>query len=67
MFYVLPCVILFLCFSVIFALRKPRSGKRESKSQCFSYVCSICACLDLSVSSFFWCPGSSAVCDCVTP
>ena len=29
MFYVLPCVILFLCFSVLLALRLPRLGKRE--------------------------------------
>ena len=29
LFYVLPCVILFLCFSVLLALRLPRSGKRE--------------------------------------
>ena len=29
LFYVLPCVILFLCFSVLFALRLPRLGKRE--------------------------------------
>ena len=28
--YVLPCVILFLCFSVLLALRLPRLGKRES-------------------------------------
>ena len=28
-FYVLPCVILFLCFSVHLALRLPRLGKRE--------------------------------------
>ena len=27
--YVFPCVILFLCFSVLLALRLPRSGKRE--------------------------------------
>ena len=40
LFYVLPCVIVFLCFSVLLALRLPRLGK------CFSYVCSICACLD---------------------
>ena len=50
--YVLPCVILSLCFSVLLVLRLPRLGKRE----CFSYVCSICAWLDLSVSSSFWCP-----------
>ena len=29
LFYVLPCVILFLCFSVLLALRLPRLGKRE--------------------------------------
>ena len=63
LFYVLPCVILFLCFSVLLALRLPRLGKKE----CFSYVCSICACLDLSVSSSSWCLGRAAVCDCGTP
>ena len=30
LFYVLLCVILFLCFSVLLALRLPRLGKRES-------------------------------------
>ena len=29
LFYVLPCVILFLCVSVLLALRLPRLGKRE--------------------------------------
>ena len=29
MFYVLPCVILFLCFSIFLALRLPRLRKRE--------------------------------------
>ena len=29
LFYVLPCVILFLCYSVLLALRNPRLGKRE--------------------------------------
>ena len=29
LFYVLPCVILFLCFSILLALRLPRSGRRE--------------------------------------
>ena len=33
----------------------------------FSYVCSICACLVLSVSSSSWCLGRGAVCDCGTP
>ena len=30
-------------------------------------VCSICACLDLSVSSSSWGLGRAAVCDCGTP
>ena len=29
LFYVFPCVILFLCFSVLLALRLPLLGKRE--------------------------------------
>ena len=29
LFYVFPCVILLLCFSVLLALRLPRLGKRE--------------------------------------
>ena len=29
LFYALPCVILFLCFSSLLALRLPRLGKRE--------------------------------------
>ena len=29
LFYVLPCVILFLCFSVLLTLRLPHLGKRE--------------------------------------
>ena len=29
LFYILPCVILFLCFSFLLALRLPRLGKRE--------------------------------------
>ena len=60
--YVFPCVILFLCFSVLLVLRLPRLGKRE----CFSYVCSISACLDLSVSSSSWGLGRAAFCDCGT-
>ena len=33
----------------------------------FSYVCSVCACLDLSVSSSSWGLGRTAACDCGTP
>ena len=41
LFYVLPCVILFLCFSVLLALRLPRLGKRE-----LILVLFFCTCLD---------------------
>ena len=44
LFYVLPCVILFLCFSVLLAVRLPRLWKREL-ILVLSYVCSLCACL----------------------
>ena len=64
LFLVLPCVILFLYFSVLLALRLPRLWKTELIL--VLYVRSICACLILSVSSSSWCLRSSAVCDCGT-
>ena len=57
LFYVLPCFILFLWFSVLLALRLPRLGKRELILVLFVHLCSICACLVLSVSSSSWCLG----------
>ena len=39
-------------------------GKERANLSVFSYVCSICACLVLSVSSSSWCLGRAAVCDC---
>ena len=48
LFYVLPCVILFLCFSILLALRLPFLGKRELilvlfvrlfDSRLFGFVC----------------------------
>ena len=62
----ISCVILFLYFSVLLALRLPRLGKRELILVLF-YVCLICAGFDLSVSSSSWCLGTAAVCDCGTP
>ena len=41
--YVLPCAILFLCFSVLLALRLPRLGKR--KLILVLFVCLIDLCL----------------------
>ena len=53
LWYVLPCVIFFLYFSALLVLRLPRLGKRELILVLF-VVCSICACLNLSVSSSSW-------------
>ena len=39
----------------------------ERANRLFSYVCSICACLVLSVFSSSWCLGWAAACDCGTP
>ena len=60
LFYVLSCVILFLCFSVLLAMRLSRLGKRELILVLF-VSCSICACLVLSVSSSSCCLGRAAV------
>ena len=67
LFYVLPCVILFLCFfSVLLALRLPCLGKIELILVLF--VCLFDLCLsDLSVSFSSWCLGRAAVCGCGTP
>ena len=51
--YVLPCVILFLCFSVLLVLRLPRLGKRELILVLFVRLFD----LDLPVSSSSWCLG----------
>ena len=51
--YVFPCVILFLCFSVLLVLQLPRLGKRELILVLFVRLF-VCACLDLSVSSSSW-------------
>ena len=42
LFYVLPCVILFLCFSVLLALRLPRLGKRELILVLFDCLFDLC-------------------------
>ena len=40
--YFLPCAILFLCFSVLFALRLPRLGKRELILALFVRLIDLC-------------------------
>ena len=64
LFYLLPCVILFFCFSALLALRLPRLGKREIILVLFVRLFD---CLVMSVFSSSWCLGRAAVCDCGTP
>ena len=42
LFYVLPCVILFLCFSVLLVLQLPHSGKRELILMLFVRLFDLC-------------------------
>ena len=63
--YVFPCVILFLCFSVLLVLRLPRLGKREIILVLFVRLFGLC--LFMSVSSSSWGLGRAAVCNCGTP
>ena len=42
LFYVLPCVIVFLCFSVLLALRLPRVRKRELIVVLFERLYDLC-------------------------
>ena len=64
--YVFPCVILFLCFSVLLVLRLPRLGKRELILVLF--ICLFGLCLFRFVG-FLFLLGSEkgCVCDCGTP
>ena len=60
--YVFPCVILFLCFSVLLVLRLPRLGKRELFVRLFGL------CLFRFVGFLFLLGfGRATVCDCGTP
>ena len=80
--YVFPCVVLFLCFSVLLVLQLPRfgsggwgggGGERGGEGVggglvlvLFVRLFGLC-CLGLSVSSSSWGLGGAAVCDCGTP
>ena len=56
-----------LVFFSPFSIAITSLGEQRANLSAFSYVCSIYACLDLSVSSSSWCLGRAAVCDCGTP
>ena len=64
--YVFPCVILFLCFSVLLVLRLPRLGKRELFLMLFVRLFSLCLFRFVGSSSSGGL-GRAAVCDCGTP
>ena len=64
--YVFPCVILFLCFSVLLVLRLPCLGKRELILVLFVRLFGLCL-FRFSVSSSSWGLRRAAVCDCGTP
>ena len=64
LFYVLPCVILFLCFSVLLALRLPRLGKRELILVLFVRLFDLCL---FGFVVFLFILVSGKVCDCDTP
>ena len=64
LFYVLPCVILLFCFSVLLALRLSRLVKRELILGLFVRLFDLC--LFGFVGSLFLL-GRAVVCDCGTP
>ena len=64
--YVFPCVILFLCFSVLLVLRLPRLGKRKLILVLFVRLFGLCL-FRFVVSSSSWGLGRAAVCDYGTP
>ena len=64
MLYVFPCVILFLCFSVLLVLQLPCLGKRELILVLFVRLFGLCLFRFVGSS---WGLGRAAVCDCGTP
>ena len=53
-----------LVFFSPFSIAIASLGEERANLSAFSYVCSVCACLDLSVSSSSWGLGRAVVCDC---
>ena len=62
LFYVFFFFLFYSCVFSPFSIAITLLGE-----ECFLYVCSICACLVLSVSPSSWCQGRATVCDCGTP
>ena len=61
LFYVLPCVVLCLCFSVLLVLRLPRLRKRELILMLFVRLFDLCL---FGFVGFSWCLERAAVCEC---
>ena len=66
LFYALPCVILFLCFTILLTLRLPRLGKRELAVVLFVRLFDL-RLFGLSIASSSWCLGRATVCDSALP
>ena len=56
-----------LVFFNPFSIAITSLGEARANLSAFRTFCSVCACLDLSVSSSSWGLGRAAVCDCGTP
>ena len=57
-----------LVFFSPFSIAITSLGEQRANLSAFrTFKCSVCACLDLSVSSSSWGLGRAAVCDCGTP
>ena len=73
LFYVLPCVILFLCFSVLLALRLPRLGEKVFRTFVRFVLVWIClfplpvGVLEGLQFVIVALPGLTSLCDCGTP
>ena len=66
LFYILPCVILFLCFSVLLALRLLRLRERELILVLFVRLFDVCL-FGFVCFLFLLVSEHAAVCDCGTP
>ena len=56
-----------LVFFSRFSIAITSLGEERANFSAFRTFVRFCACLDLSVSSFSWCLGRTAVCYCGTP
>ena len=65
--YVLPCAILFLCFSVLFNIAITSLGEERANLSAFRMFDRFVLVWISRFPFSSWCPGRAAVCDCGTP